>query len=316
MRATDVGGVERSFPAGRVANMSLLGGSPVMRALRDAVKRAASASFSVLVEGESGTGKELVARALHQAGPRRSRPFAAINCAAVADELLETELFGHARGAFTGAVAARQGLFEATSGGTLLLDEVGELSPRAQAKLLRALQEGEIRKVGENLPRRVDVRVVAASNRSLRAEARAGRFRHDLLYRLDLVRLEVPPLRERGADVVLLVDHFWRGALAQTGKQVTLASQTVAALSGYAWPGNVRELQNVMAALAVEVPPRGRVEPEALPAPIQGAAGAVRPTLDEARRQFDRQFVQTALGRAPQPGGARARPDAAGGWRS
>ena len=160
--------------------------------LRRAVLQAAAAPFPVLVEGESGTGKELVARSVHACGPRRAQPFAAINCAAFSDELLETELFGHARGAFTGAVSTRRGLFEEASGGTLFLDEVGELSPRAQAKLLRVLQDGEIRKVGESVSRHVDVRIVAATNRRLRDEVHAGRFRSDLLYRLEVIRLDVP----------------------------------------------------------------------------------------------------------------------------
>ncbi|MCE2514974.1 MAG: sigma-54 factor interaction domain-containing protein [Acidobacteria bacterium] len=166
----------------------LLGSSPAMVELRRAVLQAAAAPFPVLVEGESGTGKELVARSVHACGPRRAQPFAAINCAAFSDELLETELFGHARGAFTGAVSTRRGLFEEASGGTLFLDEVGELSPRAQAKLLRVLQDGEIRKVGESVSRHVDVRIVAATNRRLRDEVHAGRFRSDLLYRLEVGR--------------------------------------------------------------------------------------------------------------------------------
>ena len=267
--------------------------------LRSTVLQAAAAPFPVLVEGESGTGKELVARSVHACGPRRAQPFAAINCAAFSDELLETELFGHARGAFTGAVAPRRGLFEEASGGTLFLDEVGELSPRAQAKLLRVLQDGEIRKVGESVARHVDVRIVAATNRRLREEVRAGGFRTDLLYRLEVIRLDVPPLRERREDIALLAAHFWEETARQVGGRGPLAARTVAALTAYDWPGNVRELQNVLAGLAVGAPAHGSVGPDALPARVAGAEeGAARPTLDMARRAFDRQFVGEALSRA------------------
>ena len=171
----------------------------------------------MLILGESGAGKELAARMLHKLGHRRDRPFCAINCAALPDDLLETELFGHARGAFTGAAAERRGVFEEAHTGTLFLDEVGELSPRAQAKLLRAIQEGEIRRLGENVSRRVDVRVITATNRDLRKEAAADRFRLDLLYRLDVIRIALPPLRERPEDIPVLVNHFWRDATERVG---------------------------------------------------------------------------------------------------
>ena len=276
----------------------LLGKSAAMVDLRRAVVQAAAAPFPVLVEGESGTGKELVARSIHACGPRRARAFEAINCAAFTDELLETELFGHARGAFTGAVATRRGLFEEASGGTLFLDEVGELSPRAQAKLLRVLQDGEIRKVGENVARHVDVRIVAATNRQLRGEVHAGRFRSDLLYRLEVIRLDVPPLRARRDDIALLAEHFWERTAQQIGGRGELAARTLAALAAYDWPGNVRELQNVLAGLAVSAPARGRIGPDALPPRIAGASDAPRPTLEAARREFDRAFVREALSRA------------------
>ena len=266
--------------------------------LRRAVRQAAAAPFPVLVEGESGTGKELVARSVHACGPRHALPFAAINCAAFSDELLETELFGHARGAFTGAVSTRRGLFEEASGGTLFLDEVGELSPRAQAKLLRVLQDGEIRKVGESVARHVDVRIVAATNRRLRDEVDAGRFREDLLYRLEVVRLDVPPLRARREDIASLAAHFWEETARQIGGRGPLAAHTLAALTAYDWPGNVRELQNVLAGMAVGAPARGRVGPDWLPARVARSEAEARPTLEAARRDFDRQFVREALGRA------------------
>jgi DNA-binding NtrC family response regulator len=274
-----------------------------MVALRDAVGRAAAAPFPVLIEGESGTGKELVARALHEEGPRCGETFAAVNCATFSDDLIETELFGHAKGAFTGAMQARRGLLEESSGGTVFLDEVGELSPRAQAKLLRTLQDGEIRKVGENVTRRLDLRVVAATNRTLAGEAAEGRFRRDLLYRLDVVHLQVPPLRARGSDIGKLATHYWNRTLTLTRGRARLATKTMQALAAHEWPGNVRELQNVLAALAVAAPPRGEVGPELLPAAIRRAAEERRPTLAEARRAFDRAFVHEALTRA---GGRRS----------
>ncbi len=281
----------------------LVGVSDAIAAVRQAVERAAPVSYPVLIEGESGSGKELVARALHRRGTRRDRAFVAVNCAAVPDDLMEAEFFGHARGAFTGAMIERAGVFEEAHGGTLFLDEVGELSPRAQAKLLRTVQEGEVRRVGENVSRRVDVRIVAATNRHLRQEVAAGRFRLDLLYRLDVVRITVPPLRERIADLPLLIERCWREATERVHSRAVLSAATMSALAGYRWPGNVRELQNVMAALAVRVPRRGIVTPSALPwGAVDDAAGIAR--LDAARRAFDARFVQAALVRA---GGHRGR---------
>jgi DNA-binding NtrC family response regulator len=276
----------------------LIGESGGMHELRRAIARAADAPFPVLIEGESGTGKELVARALHRRSRRGHQRWCALNCAALHDELLEAELFGHARGAFTGAVAERPGLFEEADGGTLFLDEVGELSARAQAKLLRVLQDGEVRRLGETMCRRVDARIVAATNRSLDAEVEAGRFRKDLLYRLDVVRLRVPPLRDRPEDVPLLAAHFWSSAVSRTGSRATLDPDALALLARYDWPGNVRELQNVMASLAVCAPKRGRVAPGSLPDAIACAARPSAMTLDEARRQFEARFVRAALARA------------------
>jgi DNA-binding NtrC family response regulator len=281
-----------------VEDPELLGTSGPMIDLRQAIARAARTPFSVLVEGESGSGKELVARAIHRMSARRLRKFCCFNCAALPDDLLEAELFGHARGAFTSAVADRAGLFEQADGGTLLMDEVGELSPRAQAKLLRVVQDGEIRRLGDAVARQVDVRIVAATNRSLRDESSAGRFRRDLLYRLDVIRIVVPPLRDRLDDIPQLAAHFWRRAAERTGSRATLAASTIAALARYDWPGNVRELQNVLAALAATAPPRGRVSPEALPASLLSSGGSGPRTLEEARRAFDTRFVRMALARA------------------
>jgi DNA-binding NtrC family response regulator len=278
--------------------VELLGVSTAIDAVRRAVARAAAAPFPVLIEGESGSGKELVARAVHRGGARRSARFCAINCAALTDELVEAELFGHARGAFTGALGERIGLFEEAHDGTLFLDEVSELSPRAQAKLLRTLQEGEIRRIGENVPRRVDVRVIAASNRPLASEAEAGRFRNDLRYRLDVIRIVVPPLRDRPEDIPVLARHFWASAIARTGSRATLDSEMLVALARYDWPGNVRELQNVLASLAVHAPRRGRIGPATLPDHIERSAAAPSASLEEARLAFERRFVRAALARA------------------
>ena len=283
----------------------LLGASRVMEDVRRAVARAADAPYPVLVQAESGAGKELVARAIHRAGTRRTRPFCALNCAALPDDLMEAELFGHTRGAFTGAVAERRGLFEEADGGVLFLDEVGELSPRGQAKLLRVIQEGEIRRIGETVPRRVDVRLIAATNRLLDQEVEAGRFRRDLWYRLDVIRIVVPPLRERPEDVPVLAAGFWRRAAERVGSRAVLSEATMAALARYDWPGNVRELQNVLAALAVDAPRRGVVGPSSLPATLaRVATPAHGATLQQARRVFDTRFVREALVRA---GGHRGR---------
>jgi DNA-binding NtrC family response regulator len=283
---------------------AILGATDAARDLRSAVERAAPAPFPVLISGESGSGKELVARAVHRAGPRRDRPFCTLNCAALPDDLVEAELFGHARGAFTGAVADRPGVFEEAHGGTLFLDEVGELSLRAQAKVLRVIQEGELRRVGENLCRRIDARLIAATNRDLAQDVGTGRFRLDLLYRLDVLRLAVPPLRDRREDIIVLAEHIWRECTARLGSRATLGAATVGVLARYDWPGNVRELQNVLAALAVRCARRGVVPPDALPPQFGGHADPEARRLEEARRQFDARFIRAALARS---GGQRNR---------
>ncbi|MGE3844164.1 MAG: sigma 54-interacting transcriptional regulator [Vicinamibacterales bacterium] len=280
-------------------DLGLVGGSRAMQLLRAGIRRAAGAPYHVLIEGESGSGKELVARAIHAASARRPRRFCAVNCAALTDDLLEAELFGHTRGAFTGAIAERAGLFEDASGGTLFLDEVADLSPRGQAKVLRVLQDGEVRRVGETFSRRVDTRVVAATNKPLRVEAEQGRFREDLRYRLEVLRLAVPGLRERREDIAVLAGYFWREATQRVGSRAVLDGRLLAALSGYDWPGNVRELQNVIAHLAVHAPRRGRVGPAWLPERLQAPA-VTTPivSLDEARRRFEVEYVGAVLVRA------------------
>ena len=287
----------------RADDLGLLGRSDAMDELRATVRRVAESPYAVLVTGESGSGKELVARAIHRLSQRPDRSFGAVNCAALTDELVEAELFGYARGAFTGAVTEHAGLFEAADRGTLFLDEIGELSTRAQAKLLRALQDGEIRRIGENVPRRVDVRVVAATNRPLEADVLTGRFREDLLYRVDVLRIVVPPLRDRDDDVLLLAEHFWQRAQSVTGSRAVLARSTLAALAGYHWPGNVRQLENVIASLVVRGPRCGVVGPSILPGCIAGDTSDVE-TLQQARVVFERRYVSGALARA---GGRRGK---------
>ena len=214
------------------------------------------------------------------------------------EDLVDTELFGHAKGAFTGAVTEQLGLFESADGGTVFLDEVGELSARAQAKLLRVLQEGEIRRIGENFTRPIEARLIAATNRPLRTEVETGRFRQDLLYRLDVIRIAVPPLRERVEDIPLLAALHWRQVAERIGSRAVLSQGAVSMLARYDWPGNVRELQNVLTALLVAVPPRGIVSASSMPAAM---ARAMKPvtgeTLERARFRFEERFVRAALAR-------------------
>jgi DNA-binding NtrC family response regulator len=282
----------------------LIGVSASIAEVRRAIGRAARAPFSVMLEGESGVGKELAARAIHHLSARRERRFCDVNCAALPEELFESELFGHVKGAFTGAVADKAGLFEDADGGTLFLDEVADLSGRGQAKLLRVVQQQEVRRIGETFTRKVDVRLVAAANRDMRAEAAAKRFRADLLFRLDVIHLRIPPLRERPEDIPVLARHYWRTAAERVGSRASLTHGVLAELARYPWPGNVRELQNVMAALVVAAPARGRVPASLLPPAISGAAVVTTPRLAEARVQFERRCVEVALARA---GGSRTR---------
>ncbi|MDA1185129.1 MAG: sigma 54-interacting transcriptional regulator, partial [Acidobacteria bacterium] len=273
----------------------MLGVSAAMADVRRGIQRAAGAPFAVFIEGESGVGKELAARAVHQLSGRHGQRFCDVNCAALPDELLDSELFGHRRGAFTGAVADTAGLFEAADGGTLFLDEVGDLSPRGQAKLLRVLQQHEVRRVGDTFSRKVDVRIVAAANRDMQAEVAAGHFRPDLLYRLNVIRIRIPPLRERPEDVALLARHFWHTSAASMSCGASLTRDVLATLASYDWPGNVRQLQNVMAALAVHAPSRGLLRSSMLPADIAGAAGVAQARLADARSLFERRYVESAL---------------------
>jgi DNA-binding NtrC family response regulator len=283
----------------------LVARSAAMKAVVAQARRVAAVDTTVLLVGESGVGKERIARLIHASSPRQAGPFIAINCAAVPETLLESELFGHARGAFTGAVSDRIGLFEAAKGGTLLLDEVGELPAAMQAKLLRVLQEREVRRVGENKTRPIDVRVVAATHRDLSAEVKAGRFREDLLFRLRVVELRVPPLRERLEDIVPLA----KVALAEVARRTKLPARELSAeaarrLLRYGWPGNVRELMNAMERATVLATGR-RIEVEDLPDELRApAAPAVRVQPGQTLAELERSVILATL---EAEGGNRAR---------
>ncbi|GBD32258.1 MAG: acetoacetate metabolism regulatory protein AtoC [Gemmatimonadales bacterium] len=279
--------------------------SPAMRKVMELASRVAPHSTTVLITGESGTGKEVVARAIHRMSPRKDRRFVAVNCGAIPENLLESELFGHARGAFTGATSDKPGLFEEADGGTLLLDEIGELPLELQVKLLRVLQEGEVRRVGAAKTRRVDVRVLAATARDLEADVRQGRFREDLYYRINVVRIHLPPLRQRPEDVEALARLFLEHASRRSGRALTLTPAAMAALKAHPWPGNVRELENALERAAV-LSADGRITPAELwpeaaessggaggPGSSPGAAGPT--TLREALEQATREAIQRAL---------------------
>jgi transcriptional regulator with GAF, ATPase, and Fis domain len=231
---------------------NIIGESPAMREVFALIGKVAESELPVLIQGESGTGKELVAKAIHFHGPRREQTFLTENCASIPESLLESELFGHVRGAFTGAERNRVGLFEEADRGTLFLDEVGDMTPAMQARLLRVLQEGEIRRVGGDRPISVDVRVIAASHRDLDEEVAAGRFREDLLYRLKVLVVRIPPLRERSGDIELLVDFMSKRIAEERGREAPrIATEVIRRFERYPWPGNVRQLQNVVQRLSL-----------------------------------------------------------------
>ncbi len=280
----------------RAALGGLVGGSGVMKRMCDLVARVAASDISVLVEGETGTGKELVAQALHAAGARRGGPFVALNCSAIPANLLESELFGHVRGAFTGASNGRAGLLVKASGGTLLLDEIGDMPLDMQTKLLRALEERTVRPVGSTEEEPFDARIIAATHRTLEAEVASGRFRQDLYYRINVVRILVPPLREREGDVLRLARHFLERFAAKTGRgEMQLSPGVAAALLRYNWPGNVRELENCMErAVALARSPEVGVEdlaekilsPRAAPLAVGPRQANEILTLEEVDRRY------------------------------
>jgi two-component system, NtrC family, response regulator HydG len=291
----------------------IVGNSAPIREVARMIDAVAYSSTTVLVTGESGTGKELVARALHSKSPRRSHPFVALNCGALTETLLESELFGHVKGAFTGAQRDQKGLFDAADGGTIFLDEIGDIPPATQVRLLRVLQEGEIKRVGSADSVRVDVRVIAATHRDLPKLVKTGRFREDLFYRLNVINVPLPALRERVEDIPLLAHHFLRRYAERLGKKVrTLTPEAIELLCGYRWPGNVRELENAVERAVVlcrgdsvtptDLPPAvtGRTAPLVREAPASGDESAwltlsYAAAKEQALRRFEKSYVEALM---------------------
>ena len=304
-RALDHSRLERENRALREQldrGQEIVGKSPLIEELRGQIAVAAPTNGRVLIHGENGAGKELVARAIHAQSTRRDAPFVEVNCAAIPEELIESELFGHERGAFTGAVARHRGKFEAANGGTIFLDEIGDMSLKTQAKVLRVLEEQAFERVGGKETLQVDVRVLAASNQDLREQITQGRFREDLYYRLAVIPIEVPPLRKRKEDIPGLVAYFIALFSAQNGKRPkTVSVEALAYFLAYDWPGNVRELRNMVERLVI-MTPRDVIGPEDLPPPLrpkEPAAGAEEiqreKTLKEARDAFERAYILAEL---------------------
>jgi two-component system response regulator HupR/HoxA len=276
----------------------ILGASPSMNRLFEVMEKVAETDATVLIQGETGTGKDLVARAIHYSGPRKAMRFVAQNCAALPDTLLESELFGHVRGAFTGAHADKKGLFEVAHRGTVFLDEVGETHPGMQVRLLRVLQDGEIRPLGSSETRKVDVRIIAATNRDLRKEVEAGRFREDLYYRLRVVEIAMPPLRERREDIPALAHHFLDRSSKRMGRELTgFTNAAMDRLCSYSWPGNVREVENEIERVTALAGSAGTVGVEMLSEHIRGAALAPPPPPGEGPRFTDLNEAVDALKR-------------------
>src|SRR5438876_9319389 len=279
----------------------IVGQSPVMQAVRQQIATAAPTTGRVLIHGENGSGKQLVARAIHQLSTRVEQPFVEVNCAAIPEELIESELFGHEKGAFTGAVARRKGKVETANSGTLFLDEIGDMSLKTQAKVLRALEEQAFERVGGKDTIRVDVRVIAASNRDLETLIREGRFRDDLYYRLNVIPIEVPPLRAKKDDIPVLVSHFIAQFCAENGKRAkTLSREALGYFLTYDWPGNVREVRNMVERLVI-MAPGDVIDADDLPAPLRPkeaalpASEARERSLKDARDNFERAYILTEL---------------------
>jgi transcriptional regulator with PAS, ATPase and Fis domain len=286
----------------------LVGNSPKMRQIHSMINKVADSNSTILITGESGTGKELAARAIHELSPRRGQPFVPVNCGAIPEELLESELFGHVRGAFTGAVNSRQGRFQLANGGTLFLDEIGEMSPKLQVKLLRVLQEREFEPVGSDRAVQVDVRVVAATNRDLHVAVREGKFREDLFYRLNVLPVHLSALREREGDIALLVKHFLALHGLRKAKRVArVEPEAMVVLEKYRWPGNVREVENLVERLVV-LNEDGVIRVNELPDYViqngssNQSAGAALPVsgmdLDRYLEKIENGFICQALERA------------------
>jgi two-component system nitrogen regulation response regulator NtrX len=283
------------------ASFAMVGKSPALKAVLETIEKVGPSGARVLITGENGSGKELVARAIHENSARREGPFVEVNCAAIPGELIESELFGHVKGSFTGAVTDRAGKFELADGGTLFLDEVGDMSAAAQAKVLRVLEEGMVTRIGGSRPMAVDVRVLAATNKQLDDEIEAGRFREDLFYRLNVVPIEVPPLRDRTDDIPDLVEHFVARLAARGGMPSRrFLPDAIRALQARSWPGNVRELRNAVERLLILAPRReiAAADVERL-LPDGGRAGLhVLPgggTFEEFRQQAEREFLAAKL---------------------
>jgi transcriptional regulator with PAS, ATPase and Fis domain len=285
----------------------IIGEHALIQRIGQLIRKVAPTDATVLIMGESGTGKELVARAVHACSPRGDRPFIPVNCGAIPGELLESEMFGHERGAFTGAIGQRQGMFQLANGGTIFLDEVGEMDQALQVKLLRVLQDHEIRPVGGDRPTRVDVRVVAASNKDLASEVEAGRFREDLFYRLQVIPIVMPPLRERRSDIPLLIRHFLSRHHQRTaGEAIRITDEAMVHLWEYDWPGNVRELENLLERLVIlsedgiiglpQLPPqiRSLISEKKIPKPSLGDAGI---DFNTAVEEFENRLIDEALRR-------------------
>jgi DNA-binding NtrC family response regulator len=291
----------KRFAERALADVGLVAASPQSAIMVFFVHRVAPTRATVLLEGETGTGKELIARLLHNWSHRSSGPFVALNCKALSDGTLESELFGHERGSFTGALVEHTGCFERASGGTLFLDEIGETAPDFQAKLLRVLETGELMRVGGSTPRKVDVRIVAATNRTLRQEVAAGRFREDLFFRLNVINLRLPPLRERPEDILPLARHFLSTFEAEKGSAIQLTPAAERHLQSYSWPGNVRELQNTIHRAVVldndDVLNEHDLELQGTP-PATGADGHLEGTLHEFTERARAQRIRAALQKA------------------
>ena len=285
----------------------LIGEHPLIQKIGQLIRKVAPTDATILIMGESGTGKELVARAVHAYSHRGDKPFIPVNCGAIPAELLESEMFGHERGAFTGAIGQRSGMFQLANGGTIFLDEVGEMSPTLQVKLLRVLQDREVRPVGGDRPLKVDVRVLAASNKDLTSEVEAGRFREDLFYRLQVIPIVMPPLRERRSDIPLLTKHFLeKHNRKRAGRPVTIGEEAMVHLWEYDWPGNVRELENLLERLVI-LSEDGIISLQQLPAQIRSLISEKkipRPALGEhgldlntAVEEFENRLIEEALRR-------------------
>jgi two-component system nitrogen regulation response regulator NtrX len=320
LRQRDLEAENRALRARVDRQHVMVGESFAMRQLREQVEMAAPTNGRVLIYGDNGTGKELVARTIHQLSRRRQGPFIEVNCAAIPEELIESELFGHQKGAFTGAVADKPGRFEQANGGTIFLDEIADMSLKTQAKVLRVLQEQVMERVGGTQRIKVDVRVLAATNKDLLGEIRAGRFREDLYFRLNVIPIFVPPLRDRQDDIPLLADHFMALMAAEYGRRPKrLAPEAIGRLQQYAWPGNVRELRNVIERLMIMVPgdtitaqDLAFLGHDALGEPPAAEEASI--PLAEARERFERDYILRAL--AAQHGNISRTADVLGVERS